>query len=163
MVILLNQATPSTRSNSDRQVPLSVRLWYIHDTHSWRYTTEAFPCKWLPTKVRTAPGWPQFCEQRQLRSLECLDNSWTESTGLWASMRGTKTSRELSQGRRTECEDMQPGMQPSWYLEVPVDDGWFLPVHVLHCSACLVEDLQNAVAGQRAFTVNFPEKLHQLS
>lgn len=59
--------------------------------------------------------------------------------------------------------ETQSAMQPSWYLEIPVDDGWFLPVHVLHCSACLVEDLQNAVAGQRAFTFNSPEKLHQLS
>lgn len=163
MSILLSQATQVIYSNSDRQMPPSARLWYIHTAYSWRYTTEAFPCKWFPTNVRTAPGWPQFYEKRQLRSLEWLDNSWAESTGLWPSMRGTKTTRELSQGRRTECEDMQPAMQPSWYLEIPVDDGWFLPVHVLHCSACLVEDLQNAVAGQRAFAFNSPEKLHQLS
>lgn len=44
-----------------------------------------------------------------------------------------------------------PGAGGPWggYLEVPVDDGRLLPVHVLHCPAGLVEDLQDRVAGQR--------------
>lgn len=49
------------------------------------------------------------------------------------------------------------------HLEVAVDDGRFLLVHVLHGAAGLVEDLEDRVARDGALLLHPLDEVHQLT
>lgn len=97
----------------------------------------------------------------------------TRQGGLSQCFKGEASGRPT---RREEAPTQCPGLRggagragadpAAWgraaHLEVPVDDGRLLPVHVLHGAAGLVEDLQHGVAGQRPSALAPLQELHQL-
>lgn len=65
----------------------------------------------------------------------------------------SQTASQLDTLTRGRDAGLQAGR--TQYLEVSMDDGWLLSVHVLYRSACLVEDLQNSIARERPSRFHF--------
>lgn len=98
----------------------------LDSAQSWAWGAIAVPPPSLTWSLRAAASEPDSGHNKK----EETERQPKGGQGPWAGRRGCEVRR---------------GQGAVHYLQVPVDDGGLLLVHVQHGPACLVEDLQNSI------------------